>query len=253
MIHESFMFRINLVKTGPMVALRHPEMLPGGGALWSPCLVLTYIRAARSTRNHIFWRLYLSVRQHVSLPKNIQLISTKFGIRKSTLKLKLLLCLIHHNAKKACGEVKAQPLDTRRKCVISLTLQLPYVSLALKLPYIGLALRLPYIVLALRQPYIVLALRLPSSESKIKPSKLVSFLAYSSTLKMEAICSTITSVDLQRTTRRHIPEDRKHPCENLKCYILWPCFRLMLRVRIYIFPLGLPTLLGLRGYIPLRY
>jgi hypothetical protein len=31
--------------------------------------------------------------------------------------------------------------------------------------------------------------------------------AYSSTLKMEAICSSETSADFQRTTRRYIPED----------------------------------------------
>jgi hypothetical protein len=31
--------------------------------------------------------------------------------------------------------------------------------------------------------------------------------AYSSTMKMEAICSFETSVDFQRTTRRYIPED----------------------------------------------
>jgi hypothetical protein len=41
----------------------------------------------------------------------------------------------------------------------------------------------------------------------------------SSTLKMEAICSSETSVDTQRTTRRYIPEDgtlHNHHCENLK-------------------------------------
>jgi hypothetical protein len=40
-----------------------------------------------------------------------------------------------------------------------------------------------------------------------------------STLKMEAICSSETSVDVQRTTRRYIPEDstlHDHRCENLK-------------------------------------
>jgi hypothetical protein len=37
---------------------------------------------------------------------------------------------------------------------------------------------------------------------------LVSYLAYSSTLKMEATCSSETSEDFQRTTRRYIPEDR---------------------------------------------
>jgi hypothetical protein len=63
----------------------------------------------------------------------------------------------------------------------------------------------------------------PFSELKNNPSKkptwqqignqsslflpLVSCLAYS-TLKMEAICSSETSIDFQRTTRRYIPEDR---------------------------------------------
>jgi hypothetical protein len=43
----------------------------------------------------------------------------------------------------------------------------------------------------------------------------------SSTLKMEAICSSETSVATQETTRRHIPEDatlHNHCCENLKSY-----------------------------------
>jgi hypothetical protein len=41
---------------------------------------------------------------------------------------------------------------------------------------------------------------------------LLSCLAYSSTLQMEAVCSSETSVDFQRTTRRYIPEDRTlHP------------------------------------------
>jgi hypothetical protein len=38
---------------------------------------------------------------------------------------------------------------------------------------------------------------------------------------MEAICSSETSVETQRTTRRHIPEDdtlHNHGCENLKSY-----------------------------------
>jgi hypothetical protein len=41
------------------------------------------------------------------------------------------------------------------------------------------------------------------------------------TLKMEAICSSETSVVTQRTTRRHIPEDDtlyNHRCENIKSY-----------------------------------
>jgi hypothetical protein len=44
----------------------------------------------------------------------------------------------------------------------------------------------------------------------------------SSILKMEAIFSSETSVETQRTTRRHIPEDdtlQNHRCENLKSYM----------------------------------
>jgi hypothetical protein len=58
-------------------------------------------------------------------------------------------------------------------------------------------------------------------------SLLVGLLDFSSTLKMEAICSSETPVATQRTTRRHIPEDdtlRNHRCENLKSYkftIIW--------------------------------
>jgi hypothetical protein len=43
----------------------------------------------------------------------------------------------------------------------------------------------------------------------------------SSTLKMEAICSSETSIETQRTTRRHIPKDetlQNHRCGNLKSY-----------------------------------
>jgi hypothetical protein len=47
---------------------------------------------------------------------------------------------------------------------------------------------------------------------------LVSFLAYSSTLKMEAKYSCETSFEFQRSTRRYIAEDKmlcNHRCENL--------------------------------------
>jgi hypothetical protein len=50
---------------------------------------------------------------------------------------------------------------------------------------------------------------------------LVSYSTCFSTLKMEAICSSETSVDTQRTTRRYIPEDgtsHNHCCENLKSF-----------------------------------
>jgi hypothetical protein len=46
---------------------------------------------------------------------------------------------------------------------------------------------------------------------------LVSYSAYSSTLKMEATCSSETSVDFQLTTRRYIPEDRALNNKTLYC------------------------------------
>jgi hypothetical protein len=51
---------------------------------------------------------------------------------------------------------------------------------------------------------------------------LVSCVAYSSALKMEATCSSETSVNFHRTARSYIPEDRilnNHCCENLKSYL----------------------------------
>jgi hypothetical protein len=47
-------------------------------------------------------------------------------------------------------------------------------------------------------------------------------LPHSLTLKVKVTCSSETSVDFQRTTRRCILEDRSihnHRCENLKCYL----------------------------------
>jgi hypothetical protein len=47
--------------------------------------------------------------------------------------------------------------------------------------------------------------------------------AYSSTMKMEATCSSEMLVDFQQTTCRYIPEDstlHNHHCENLKSYIV---------------------------------
>jgi hypothetical protein len=54
------------------------------------------------------------------------------------------------------------------------------------------------------------------------PKSLVSCSAYSPTQKVEAICSSATSIVFQRTTRRYITEDgtlHSHCCENLKSYI----------------------------------
>jgi hypothetical protein len=49
----------------------------------------------------------------------------------------------------------------------------------------------------------------PCSALKVnRPFTLVSCSAHSSTLKMETICSSETSVDFQQNTRRYIPEDR---------------------------------------------
>jgi hypothetical protein len=53
-----------------------------------------------------------------------------------------------------------------------------------------------------------------------------------STLKMEAICSSETSADTQRTTRPYIPEDStlyNHHCENLQSY-RWQEFHIFSRV-----------------------
>jgi hypothetical protein len=47
----------------------------------------------------------------------------------------------------------------------------------------------------------------PSKKSGRKQVEKEFCLAYSSTLKMEASCSSDTSVDFQRTTRRYITED----------------------------------------------
>jgi hypothetical protein len=52
--------------------------------------------------------------------------------------------------------------------------------------------------------------------------KMVSWLAYSSALKMEAMFLSETSVDFQRTTRSYITEYstlHNHRCENLKSYV----------------------------------
>jgi hypothetical protein len=53
--------------------------------------------------------------------------------------------------------------------------------------------------------------------------KLVSWLTYTSTLKMEETRCSETSVDFQRTARRYISEDiilHNHRCENLKFYTI---------------------------------
>jgi hypothetical protein len=51
--------------------------------------------------------------------------------------------------------------------------------------------------------------------------KFISCLAYYSTMKMEVVCPSETTVDFRRSTQRYIPEDRNlraHRCEKLKSY-----------------------------------
>jgi hypothetical protein len=75
-----------------------------------------------------------------------------------------------------------------------------------------------------------------SAGAKNKPNKkpgctitLVSCLAYSSTLKMEATCSSETSIDFRRTTRRYIPEDGT--LQNLTVFVLIKFYVLYQHVR----------------------
>jgi hypothetical protein len=80
---------------------------------------------------------------------------------------------------------------------------------------------------------------------------LLSCSAYSTTLKMEAACSTETLLDFQQTTRRYIPEDRtihNHCSENLKSYITGHvCPRYL---RIYHEERGKRTLRNVGEYLP---
>jgi hypothetical protein len=59
---------------------------------------------------------------------------------------------------------------------------------------------------------------------------LVYCLAYSSAMKKEAICTSKTTVDIQRTTRRYIPEDstlHNQLCENIKAYVkIYSCLKI---------------------------
>jgi hypothetical protein len=67
-------------------------------------------------------------------------------------------------------------------------------------------------------------------------STLVSCLACSLTLKMEAMCGSETSVDFQQTTQHHIPEDRtpKHSCENIRSYVVFVCHHCVLWMLMYL-------------------
>jgi hypothetical protein len=62
-----------------------------------------------------------------------------------------------------------------------------------------------------------------SAKTSLPPACLLIFAELISwTLKMEAICSSKTSVETQLTLRRHITEDdtlHNYRCENLKSYI----------------------------------
>jgi hypothetical protein len=67
------------------------------------------------------------------------------------------------------------------------------------------------------------SLRLKLTNIQSDSNLLVSCLAYSSTINMEAPCSSEMSTHFQRTRRRHISEDNtlhKHRCENRKFHNL---------------------------------
>jgi hypothetical protein len=58
----------------------------------------------------------------------------------------------------------------------------------------------------------------PSNQS-LNRALLAGYLLYSVALKKEVICASVTAVDIYRTTRRYIAEDRtlhNHRCEDLK-------------------------------------
>jgi hypothetical protein len=74
-----------------------------------------------------------------------------------------------------------------------------------------------------------------SVEIKLIFQRNMSPLASGSTLKMEAKCSSETSVDFQRNILRYIPDDRtlhNHRCENLK-YNLNAFLRLHINVNYF--------------------
>jgi hypothetical protein len=65
---------------------------------------------------------------------------------------------------------------------------------------------------------------------------LVSCLASSSTLKIEAICSSETSADFQQTIWPYIPEDltlHNFQCENLRSYIANLIFNQQIYYRVH--------------------
>jgi hypothetical protein len=76
--------------------------------------------------------------------------------------------------------------------------------------------------------------------------KLFSCLAYSSTLKMQGIYSSETSVDFQRFTWRYIPEERTHHthrCESIKSYtsvILHFMFHILSKVSGWTLKINMP-------------
>jgi hypothetical protein len=62
---------------------------------------------------------------------------------------------------------------------------------------------------------------------------------YSSTLKIEAVCSSETSVDFKRTTRPYIPEERtvhNHGYENHRFY-----YSLLFQCRKHVFLRRMPS------------
>jgi hypothetical protein len=68
---------------------------------------------------------------------------------------------------------------------------------------------------------------------------------------MEAICFSETSVDMQRTAQRYVPEDstlHNHRCENLKSYMFFDVLEVVESVQQAIF-LGTTVLLNKGDHI----
>jgi hypothetical protein len=72
-------------------------------------------------------------------------------------------------------------------------------------------------------------------------SMLISCLAYSSTMKMEATCYSETLVDFQRKTRRYIPEDMTNHLDVYYHFYMTKCWPSIYLFQQILFVTLLPT------------